>query len=1038
MKRMRIKYILCTTIVAASVLTGGTFVSADGTEVSEDEPFEIEEVEVPDTEVTEPSEEEILPEEEDDIIPEVEEPEPEDTDIIIEVEDETSVEVSDGWIKDGDKWYYYQDGEPVTGLKTIKGKTYYFDTDGQMKTGQVYLYNSEVQHFVSYFFDENGVMQTGFVTYDGALYYHDENGRGVDAGWYEIDGKRYYCNDYGYVRRGTMFNVDGDAYATDDDGVMRTGWYRQDIYSLYYYDEEGKGCCAEGWKKIDGKWYYFEKKSTYDSVPSTVVTGYLTDNGNTYYFDENGVMQTGWKLLNVSGSQRWTYFKSSGAMIGEGWQKINNKWYYFNELSGVNRLITDGVYKIDDEYYCFDKNGVMKTGWVLIDNGTSQRWFYCKSNGAAVSGFYEIGGKTYLFGGYSYGAPAMVTGHYSKNNEHYFFKPSGEMFTGWKRDEDRPDEWNYFGADGIAASGWTKIDGKWYLFNIHSSTADVPHMVTGFYTDFFTDEQYYLDENGIMQTGWVEVQGHWIYADKKGLILEDQWLKSGNNWYYLGAWGVPVTGYYTIGNIAYKFDADGVCLNPDQEPLDIDPAANGWARQDGIWLYYVNGEPVKGWKKIGKNWYYFGEAGEMYIGACLIDGECYGFDENGHMLTGWQYINGYWYYFGKSGKGYRGFNTLGGKIYYFNEDKGALSYMYIGLQEIGEDYYLFDANGVKQTGGLVYADRSDGWVYLDENGAAQRGWITIDGKLHYFREIGWPLMYENGLKNISSEGAWYYFNSDGSMHTGWKFVDGYNAGWTYFGSNGKMISEGFHKIKGKMYYFAPSYSGSTQMYMVTGVKKIGDDYYCFDDNGVMQTGWVKITKDNTEYMAYFDEDGKSVSGWMEIDGKTYYFVTMSNLPSKMLQDTIVSFQDGEYTSQRTDDPRYFTSDGSMAVNGLYTYGQYTYYFDGEGKAVTGWQKVGDNWYFFNNLYHLYTSCFFSDDDHSYYCDENGIMIKGFFTVGRYTYYADGSGYILKKRWLQMPNGDWCYFDFNGRRVTGFYTINSKLYHFDGNGVCLNP
>ena len=80
---------------------------------------------------------------------------------------------------------------------------------------------------------------------------------------------------------------------------------------------------------------------------------------------------------------------------------------------------------------------------------------------------------------------------------------------------------------------------------------------------------YYFDKSGAMVTNkWVkdmssgELRG-WCYQGKDGKSVLG-WLKLGKNWYYLdGAFGYCVMN--TSKNIegkVYKFDKDGVCLNP--------------------------------------------------------------------------------------------------------------------------------------------------------------------------------------------------------------------------------------------------------------------------------------------------------------------------------------------------------------------------------------------------------------------------------------------------------------------------------------------
>ena len=81
-----------------------------------------------------------------------------------------------------------------------------------------------------------------------------------------------------------------------------------------------------------------------------MVTGWqrLPD-GNWYYFDGSGVMQTGW--LNRGGN--WYYLNRSGVMQ-TGWQYIGGSWYYF--YPGGN-MASSTTLTLGGTRYTFDASG---------------------------------------------------------------------------------------------------------------------------------------------------------------------------------------------------------------------------------------------------------------------------------------------------------------------------------------------------------------------------------------------------------------------------------------------------------------------------------------------------------------------------------------------------------------------------------------------------------------------------------------------------------------------------------------------------------
>lgn len=104
----------------------------------------------------------------------------------------------DGWYYDGEHWYYWKNGAPLTGSQTIGGKTYYFDISGEMHTGRyngdkIYgkdgalLKNQWIQLNTQYmglggnslvwcYANAYGDAVTGTHVIDGVTYYFDENG----------------------------------------------------------------------------------------------------------------------------------------------------------------------------------------------------------------------------------------------------------------------------------------------------------------------------------------------------------------------------------------------------------------------------------------------------------------------------------------------------------------------------------------------------------------------------------------------------------------------------------------------------------------------------------------------------------------------------------------------------------------------------------------------------------------------------------------------------------------------------------------------
>lgn len=137
---------------------------------------------------------------------------------------------------------------------------------------------------------------------------------GSDHYYYEVCATSKTTADAAYRRDGG-YVASRDVEAA---GTGRGSWYRQDG-RRYYKDEEGK-TVKNGWKYIDGVWYYFEKDGS-------AASGWREIGGSWYYMDSSGRMQTGW--LQQEGNR---YFLGMTGAMAVGWQRLTpGSWYYFYE-----------------------------------------------------------------------------------------------------------------------------------------------------------------------------------------------------------------------------------------------------------------------------------------------------------------------------------------------------------------------------------------------------------------------------------------------------------------------------------------------------------------------------------------------------------------------------------------------------------------------------------------------------------------------------------------------------------------------------------
>ena len=152
---------------------------------------------------------------------------------------------------DGQKYYFDENGNKVTGIKTIGTEAYYFNESGVLQSNMqmhqdesmgLTLYSLKKENGQVHYYLENGMEYSGMAHLDGKIYYF-ENGvqsfgeKQVNGNWYNFkkDGTlsvgfvnfgssaKYYDN-FGKRLQGT-FRIDKVTYNTDNNGLInKASW----------------------------------------------------------------------------------------------------------------------------------------------------------------------------------------------------------------------------------------------------------------------------------------------------------------------------------------------------------------------------------------------------------------------------------------------------------------------------------------------------------------------------------------------------------------------------------------------------------------------------------------------------------------------------------------------------------------------------------------------------------------------------------------------------------------------------------------------
>ena len=565
--------------------------------------------------------------------------------------------------------------------------------------------------------------------------------------------------------------------------------------------------------------------------------------------------------------------------------------------------------------------------------------------------------------------------------------------------------------------------------------------------------------------GWVEEDGSWYYYDKDGNKVEDQWKKSGDNWFWLDSeeGGAMATDkiiddnddtYYVDGNGVMVTNTWVQVVNEDQDDED-DPAeyhyyymqSNGKAYKDKS----TNGSLTK--KVIDGKRYAFDEDGKMLYGWVAEDGDmCNGEDEwenatyyfgsweDGSMKTGWQKITvyddstdkkddfDYWFNFKSNGKK-RAHSSddlndtwkSNGKYYHF-DNRGVMVY---------EWYQIATQNGDQAS--------ASNWAYFNspEDGArAVKGWFKVVAPTE-----------DNKFSQLDDSTDTFATKNSRNEDEKWYYSDGKDEG---------LVTGEIKKIKGKYYAFAPD-NGVDGGRMLSGLCALrmdgstivevlkdemdADDLDDFMDGTGDFAGMTYASEaqgSNNVYLYYFgDADDADSDGAMKVgnvtvnlDGDNYQFFFKKNGGAESRGRGINGIYDKKYVYRYGQKLKADSDEKYIVVYATDDYGTDTAVVkEIKSKDLRANQKdAGVN----------------KDKDHVSYVGNAGAIWDSNY------YLVNTSGNIQKSKTAAKDGDDW-YFYLNDKNIVAYTnnktvkdtvvenwkTWSGKTYHPDNNTVTTN-
>lgn len=773
-----------------------------------------------------------------------------------------------------------------------------------------------------------------------------------------------------------------------------------------------------------------ETNTAHEVEESPVISGghYTSDDQGNWYYIKDGKALTGMQNIdNVN-----VYFDADGKQVKGDTRHVNGATYHFEKDSG----------RLTRNAFASDKNG---------------NWYYLGHDGKALTGSQVIDNIPLYF--YPNGVQAKDAFVILDGNSYYFQKDTGQLVRDrfWSDDDGN---WYYSDKEGKLLTGEQTIDGFDMYFYPDGVQAKGEIVTIGI-------EPYYFDKDSghkVINTD-ITINGKTYHAEANGLLIETEQklpqlpLVSGGhfqedssgNWYYYTATGEKLRGWQNVDGVTLYFDEEGRQAKDGERIIDgfhyyfshYSGAVktnywHTWSIEIRRWepfaktynIYYgSDGRRYYGWHRVGDQLYYFDHTGRVENALTTFKGQDYLFDNHGKLVKDAFYIQSLRVFAGTLNTSYRsnkfgqvltGEHHINGDDYYFSNSGSAVTAI---VTKGGKDYYYFEGKLLKNyLGPLLVRQYMDDYTYYhgivgtDKDGRVLTGVSTANnGKLYYFENKG-DIYHERYIPQMVTVTT-----------PTWKTIDG------------------------KLYHLEPSInrtykSGRSRTYTVREevdiinhgvrtktdkIKRIIDDdfgnLYYLDENNDFYIG--HLLPENTDLT-------KIEETVIQSDNKFYAFNRTSSLSetSPLTVSKTLVYNKKAYLI----DDKGVATETKLTNRFEHDDAWNWYYFDNEGKAVTGLHSIDNVTLYFDKEGKQAKGRLVEIDGQTHYFDrDSGAMwTNRTLELSGIRYVIDQNGYVTMNKpgqFIQDKDGDWAYIKENGQLATGLQIINHQKYYFDPTG-----
>ena len=400
-----------------------------------------------------------------------------------------------------------------------------------------------------------------------------------------------------------------------------------------------------------------------------------------------------------------------------------------------------------------------------------------------------------------------------------------------------------------------------------------------------------------------------------------------------------------------------------------------------------------------------------------------------------------------------GLNDIQDDIYYFDSNGVLVDNLgeFTGWKNFHNVWYYSDGTSQRYTGkvGNYYVQYGvmqtncliDNEYYVDYNGEIKKGWINTGNSL-----------YPN----------WYYADPSTGLlaRDEWKFI---NNQWYYFDENKNMVS-GYRTIQGTMNKFDKHgvWLGtlSPNTWELIDNKILGKSWYYINEKGNFMGDCKAIINGQTYYFGFYTRGGGSIDTqclvtnrlWYDRATKEYHWINKDGTGfedydgwHRSDQGWYAYFENGKVAQgYKTIDGKTYLFNGGYIYTGVLNYDGKAYVCDSQGNSVSyneGWNSYEGQWYYIRNGKALmnvmvdgyYLDGFLTTTGKTWLNSAQNVVLLNngklaqnewieYYSVW---YYADNNGHVVKNQWV----GDY-YLNNEGVMVTNDWIGN---YHVGADG-----